>query len=178
MQKPKLQARLLLGVPRLLAAARLLLVQLQSLRRGGGPGGTRRPRETALVAVALPPLLQSLHESHAVAQVRAQTVRVDQGENGGDAAAQHVLDRGAVPEEGRRHSVPVPTNADVHLRVCVLPAQEQSVANLRGQPERPGDIDGEAVRVSGARYYQREFGRHQAEGAGQISVSWRFYSIL
>ena len=42
--------------------------------------------------------------------------------HGGDAAAQHVVDRGAVPQEGRRRALSVPADAHVHLRLCVLPA--------------------------------------------------------
>ena len=65
---------------------------------------------------------------------------------------------GAIPEEGSGHLVPVPTDADVHLRIRVLPAQEQPVCDLRGQPARPRVCHGDAVRVLGARHHQREPG--------------------
>lgn len=48
----------------------------------------------------VPVLLQPLHEPHAESALRAQALRSGEAEDGGDAAAQHVLDRGAVPEEG------------------------------------------------------------------------------
>lgn len=38
-------------------------------------------------------LLQSLHESHAITEVRTQAVLVRESENGRNAATQHVLDR-------------------------------------------------------------------------------------
>ena len=51
-------------------------------------------------------------------------VRQRKGANGGDAAAQHVMDRGAVPEEGRRRSLSVSANTDVHLCLRLLPSQK------------------------------------------------------
>jgi len=48
-QEPELQARVLLGLSRFLGAARLLLVQLQSLRRGRGQDRPRCPGEAALL---------------------------------------------------------------------------------------------------------------------------------
>lgn len=41
----------------------------------------------------IPSLLQPLHESHAVVEIRTQIVQLHQRENGGNATAQHVLDR-------------------------------------------------------------------------------------
>ena len=52
--------------------------------------------------------------------------------HGGDAAAQHVLDRSAIPEEGRRRAVPVSPDAHVHLRLRLLSEEEQSVDHIRG----------------------------------------------
>lgn len=75
----------------------------------------------------VPVLLQPLHEPHAEPALRAQALRSGQAEDGGDAAAQHVVDRGAVPEEGRGRAVPVPLHAHVHLRLCLLPQKEQPV---------------------------------------------------
>lgn len=83
----------------------------------------------------VPVLLQPLHEPHAEPALRAQVVRPGQTEDGGDAAAQHVMDRGAVPEEGCGCAVPVPLHAHVHLRLCVLPQEEQPVYHLRGKPK-------------------------------------------
>lgn len=130
LQEPELQSRLLLGLPRPLGAPRQLLVQLQPLRRGRGQGGARRAGEIALRPPALPLLLQPLHEPHAVAQIRAQALRLRQGQDGGDAAAQHELDRGAVPEESRRHPVPVPADADVHLRIRLLFEENKPVCDI------------------------------------------------
>lgn len=75
----------------------------------------------------VPVLLQPLHEPHAEPALRAQALRSGQAEDGGDAAAQHVLDRGAVSEEGRGRAVPVPLHTHVHLRLCLLPQEEQPV---------------------------------------------------
>lgn len=75
----------------------------------------------------VPVLLQPLHEPHAESALRAQALRSGQAEDGGDAAAQHVLDRSAVPEEGRGRAVPVPLHAHVYLRLCLLPQEEQPV---------------------------------------------------
>ena len=47
------------------------------------------------------------------------------GPNGGNATAQHVLDRGSIPEEGRGYSVRVPENSHVHIRFCLLLGEEQ-----------------------------------------------------
>ena len=55
------------------------------------------------------------------------------GQDGGDAAAQHVVDRGPVPEEGRRHPVRVQEDPHVHLRLRILSQEKQSERNLRGQ---------------------------------------------
>ena len=82
---------------------------------------------------AVPLLLQPLHEPHAEPALRAQALRPGQAEDGGDAAAQHVLDRGAVPEEGRGRAVPVPLHAHVHIRLRFLPQEEQPVHHLRGE---------------------------------------------
>lgn len=130
LQEPELQDGLLLGVPGAVGAARELLVQLQPLRRGRGEGSEGRAGAIAVCPAAVPLLLQQIHEPHGLAQVRAQTVRVGQREDGGDAATQHELDRGAVSQESRRYTVPVQTDADVHLRVRVLSAEEQSVCDL------------------------------------------------
>ena len=40
-----------------------------------------------------------IHEPSSVLEVREQVVRDGEGQDGGDAAAQHVLDRGPVPQE-------------------------------------------------------------------------------
>ena len=42
------------------------------------------------------------------------------GQDGGDAAAQHVMDRGPVPQEVPGHPLRVPENADVHLCLRLL----------------------------------------------------------
>lgn len=81
----------------------------------------------------VPVLLQPLHEPHAESALRAQALRSGEAEDGGDAAAQHVLDRGAVPEEGGRRPLPVPRHAHVHLCVRLLPQKEQPVHYLRGR---------------------------------------------
>lgn len=44
---------------------------------------------------------------------------------------------GPIPKKGCRHPLPVPADADVHIRVRLLPAQEQSVSDIRGQSARP-----------------------------------------
>lgn len=54
--------------------------------------------------------------------------------------------------------MPVPTDPDVHVRVRVLPAQEQPVRHLRGQPARPGVRHGDPLRVPRAGHHQREPG--------------------
>ncbi len=84
---------------------------------------------------ALPLLLQPLHEPHAESALRAQVIRAGEAEDGGDAAAQHVVDRGAVPEEGCGCAVPVSLHAHVHLRLCLLPQKEQPVHHFRGEGE-------------------------------------------
>ena len=55
------------------------------------------------------------------------------GQDGRNAAAQYVLDRGSVLEEGRRYSVRVPKNLDVHIRLCLLSQEKQSERNLRSK---------------------------------------------
>ena len=57
-------------------------------------------------------------------------VHVGEAEDGGDAAAQHVVDRGAVPEESRGRAVPVPPDPHVHLRLRLLPQEEQPVYHI------------------------------------------------
>jgi len=52
--------------------------------------------------------------------------------HGNDATAQHVVDWSPVSQESCRRSLSVPTNAHVHLRVCLLPAQKQPVTYIRG----------------------------------------------
>lgn len=64
------------------------------IRRGRGESGPRRAGALARGAAALPVLLQPVHEPHAVAALRVQALRLRQGEDGGNAAAQHELDRG------------------------------------------------------------------------------------
>lgn len=82
----------------------------------------------------IPVLLQPLHEPYAESALRAQAVRAGQAEDGRDAAAQHVLDRGAVLKEGCRRAVSVSFHAHVHLRLRLLPQEEQPVHHLRGKP--------------------------------------------
>lgn len=72
----------------------------------------------------VPVLLQPLHEPHAEPALRAQALCSGEAEDGGDAAAQHVVDRGAVPEESSRRPLPVSCHAHVHLRLCLLPQKE------------------------------------------------------
>lgn len=72
----------------------------------------------------VPVLLQPLHEPHAEPALRAQALRSGEAEDGGDAAAQHVVDRGAVPEESSRRPLPVSCHTHVHLRLCLLPQKE------------------------------------------------------
>lgn len=80
---------------------------MYQIRWGWGEGSSRCAGEIAVGAPKISFLLQPLHESHGVVKVRAQVVRVGQGENGGDAAAQHELDRGPVLETGSRYIVSV-----------------------------------------------------------------------
>ena len=47
-------------------------------------------------------------------------LRFDPYQDGGDAAAQHVMDRGPVPQEVPGHPLRVPENADVHLCLRLL----------------------------------------------------------
>ena len=47
------------------------------------------------------------------------------GKDGGDAAAQHVLDRGPVPPQGRGHPVRVQEDTHVYLRLRLLSQEEQ-----------------------------------------------------
>lgn len=56
---------------------------------------------------------------------------------------------GPIPEKSGGHPMPMQTNADVHVRVRVLPAQEQPVGDLRGQPARPRVRHRDALRVPG-----------------------------
>lgn len=77
---------------------------------------------------------------------------------------------GPIFKKGCGHSVPVQTDADVHVRVCVLPTQEQPVCDIRGQPEGPGERHRAAQRVSGAGHNTGESYRYQAKGAGQVQV--------
>lgn len=44
---------------------------------------------------------------------------------------------GAISEESGRHTLPVPTDVDVHVRVRVLLAEEQPVGDIRRQSARP-----------------------------------------
>ena len=69
-------------------------VQLQSVWRKGCTGSTRRSSEISASIGTVPVLLQPIYESFAVVQVRTEVVRTSQGEDGGDAADEHVLDRG------------------------------------------------------------------------------------
>lgn len=39
-------------------------------------------------------------------------------------------DPGAIPEEGRRHTLPVSPDPNVHIRLCVLFEKEQSIADI------------------------------------------------
>ena len=57
-------------------------------------------------------------------------VREHPYKDGGDAASQHVLDRGPVPKESSRHPVSMSTDAHVHLRLRFLPPQEQPEYHL------------------------------------------------
>jgi len=59
-------------------------------------------------------------------------VRVCEAEDGGDAAALHVLDRGAVPQGGRRRPLLLQADTHVHLRLRFLPKEEQPVHHIRG----------------------------------------------
>lgn len=81
---------------------------------------------------AVPVLLQPLHEPHAEPAFWAQALCSGQAEDGGDATAQHVLDWGAVSKEGCGRAVPVPLHAHVHLRLCLLPQEEQPVHHFWG----------------------------------------------
>ena len=73
-----------------------------------------------------------VHEPSSVTKVREQVVRDGEGQDGGDAAAQHVLDRGPVPQEEPRHPLRVPPDPHVHLRLRLLLEEEQPVRYLRG----------------------------------------------
>lgn len=52
--------------------------------------------------------------------------------HGSNAAAQHVVDWGPVSQESRRCSVSMSADAHVHLRICLLPAEKQSVHYIWG----------------------------------------------
>ncbi len=54
------------------------------------------------------------------------------GQDGGNATAQHVMDRGSVFEEGCGHSLWMSKNSYVYLRICILPEEEQSKRNIWG----------------------------------------------
>ena len=71
-----------------------------------------------------------IHEPSSVLEVREQVVRDGEGQDGGDAAAQHVLDRGPVPQEESGHLVRVSSYADVHLCLCLLLEKEQPVCHI------------------------------------------------
>ena len=71
-----------------------------------------------------------VHEPSSVPKVREQVVRDGEGQDGGDAAAQHVLDRGPVPQEEPRHPLRVSPDPHVHLRLCLLSEEEQPVRHL------------------------------------------------
>ena len=71
-----------------------------------------------------------VHEPSPVPEVREQAVRDGKGQDGGDAATQHVLDRGPVPQEESGHPVRVSPDTDVHLRVRLLLEEEQPVGHL------------------------------------------------
>lgn len=81
----------------------------------------------------VPVLLQPLHEPHAKPALWAQALRSGEAEDGRDAAAQHVLDWGAVSKEGCGRALPVPLHTHVHLRLCLLPQEEQPVHYFWGK---------------------------------------------
>ncbi len=54
------------------------------------------------------------------------------GQDGRDATAQHVLDRGSVFEEGCGHSLWMSKDSHVHLRICFLLEEKQSEWNIWG----------------------------------------------
>lgn len=72
----------------------------------------------------VPVLLQPLYEPHAEPALWAQALCSGEAEDGGNAAAQHVVDWGAVPEESSRRPLPVSCHTHVHLRLCLLPQKE------------------------------------------------------
>lgn len=47
----------------------------------------------------------------------------------------------------------MPADSDVHIRVRVLPAQEQPVRDIRGQPARPRVRHRDALRVPRAGHH-------------------------
>lgn len=126
-------------------------VQLQSLWRGRGQSSQGCTRKVSVCLAALPFLLQPLHEPHAVTQVWEQAVCLNQGENGGDAAAQHVLDWSTVPEKGCGHLVPVQADAHVHLRLCLLPEEKQPVCDFWGMAAKASMV---LEKVSDERYFR------------------------
>ena len=71
-----------------------------------------------------------VHEPPAILEVRVQAGCDGEGQDGGDAATQHVLDRGPVPQEESGHPVRVSPDTDVHLRVRLLLEEEQPVGHL------------------------------------------------
>lgn len=151
MQKSGVPVRVLLGVFGSMGAARLVVVQLQPLQRGRRQEGARRSRKIAPRTSTLPALLQSLHEPLSEFKNGTKAHRVHTRKNGRNATAQHVLDRGAILTQGRRSALPVPPNAHVHLRVCLLPETKQSFDHFRGQSVRFGDCRRKVVRLFGAR---------------------------
>ena len=54
---------------------------------------------------------------------------------------------GSIPKNGRRCALRLPPDAHVHIRVRLLPSEEQSERHLRGQPAGPRGSYGEAIRV-------------------------------
>lgn len=57
------------------------------------------------------------------------------------------MDRSAIPSEGCRRVVHVPAHADVHVRVCLLPGEEQPIRDLRSESKGHGDGHGADVRI-------------------------------
>jgi hypothetical protein len=44
-----------------------------------------------------------------------------------------VIFLGPVPQEGSRHPVSMSPNSDVHLRICLLSQQKQSICDIWGK---------------------------------------------
>lgn len=78
-----------------------------------------------------------VYEPPSVPQVWEQAVRDGKGQDGGDAAAQHVLDRGPVPQEESGHPLRVPPDSHVHLCLCLLFEEKQQSANFWGEFKNP-----------------------------------------